>query len=126
MLPWLLSGPVRGPVSRLVSIQSVPATPKAFFAEVQGKVIDAQITWNYTTALNILFTLVAAALIGLTMRRGAHDPVCGMTVDRRKAQTTEHGGKRYFLCWPGCRAKFEANPDSYAARGASPDPARFG
>ena len=27
------------------------------------------VSWNYTTALNIVFTLVAAALIGLTMRR---------------------------------------------------------
>ncbi|MDQ2981972.1 MAG: permease [Actinomycetota bacterium] len=81
------------------------------------------ISWNYTTALNIVFTLVAAALIGLTLRRGARDPVCGMTVDRRKAQTTEHGGKRYFFCGPGCRAKFEADPELYAARGSSADPA---
>ena len=37
--------------------------------------------------LNIVFTLVAAALFGLTLRRGARDPVCGMTVDRGKALT---------------------------------------
>jgi uncharacterized membrane protein YraQ (UPF0718 family) len=30
------------------------------------------ITWNYTTALNILFTLVAAALWALTMRGSSH------------------------------------------------------
>lgn len=31
------------------------------------------ISWNYTTALNILFTLVAAALVALTMRAsGGH------------------------------------------------------
>src|SRR5213075_439175 len=40
------------------------------------------IAWNYTAVLNILFTLVAVALLALTLRRGAHDPMCGMTVDR--------------------------------------------
>jgi hypothetical protein len=42
------------------------------------------IGWNYTTFLNIVFFGVAAALVGLTVRRGARDPVCGMTVDRSK------------------------------------------
>jgi uncharacterized membrane protein YraQ (UPF0718 family) len=86
-------------------------------------ITERGIVWNYTTALNIVFTLVAAALIGLTMRRGARDPVCGMTVDRRKAEATEHRGKRYFFCGPGCRAKFEADPEQYAARRASAGPA---
>jgi YHS domain-containing protein len=66
------------------------------------------ISWNYTTALNILFTLVAAGLVGLTLRRGARDPVCGMTVDRRKALTLDVDGRTYYFCGPGCRAKFEA------------------
>src|ERR671934_944458 len=42
------------------------------------------IEWNYTAVLNILFFFVAAALVALTLRRGARDPVCGMTVDRFK------------------------------------------
>ena len=71
------------------------------------------ITWNYTTALNIVFTAVAAGLIGLTMRRGERDPVCGMTVDRSSAVTAEHSGRRYFFCGPGCRTKFEADPERY-------------
>jgi uncharacterized protein len=71
------------------------------------------ITWNYTTALNIVFTLVAAALVALTMRRGARDPVCGMTVDRSKAVTADYRGRRYLFCGPGCRAKFEADPERY-------------
>jgi YHS domain-containing protein len=66
------------------------------------------ISWNYTTALNIVFTLVAIGLVGLTLRRGARDPVCGMTVDRRKALTLEVDGRTYYFCGPGCRAKFEA------------------
>jgi uncharacterized protein len=71
------------------------------------------ITWNYTAVLNLLFTLVFLALIGLTLRRGARDPVCGMTVDRGKALTLEHAGQRYYFCGPGCRGKFEADPERY-------------
>ena len=59
------------------------------------------ISWNYTTALNIVFTLVAAGLVALTLRRGARDPVCGMTVDRRKALTLEVDGQTYYFCGPG-------------------------
>ena len=45
---------------------------------------ERAITWNYTTALNIVFLFVAAGLVALTLRRGAKDPVCGMTVDRER------------------------------------------
>jgi uncharacterized protein len=85
-------------------------------------ITERGISWNYTTALNIVFTLVAAVLIGLTMRRGARDPVCGMTVDHRNAEMSEHGGRRHFFCGPGCRAKFEADPERYTAREASAGP----
>jgi uncharacterized protein len=74
------------------------------------------IAWDYTAVLNILFTLVAVALVSLTLRRGARDPMCGMTVDRATALSAEVGGRRYFFCGPGCRARFEA-------REASADPA---
>ena len=87
-------------------------------------ITERGITWNYTTFLNIVFTFVAAGLVGLTMQRGARDPVCGMTVAHGEV-TAEHRGRRYFFCGPGCRAKFEADPDRYAARdgGASAAPA---
>ena len=78
-------------------------------------VTERAIGWNYTTFLNIVFTLVFLALFALTLRRGARDPVCGMTVDRGKALSLEHGGKRYFFCGPGCRAKFEAREASAAS-----------
>jgi uncharacterized protein len=77
-------------------------------------ITERGISWNYTTMLNIVFTLVAAALFGLTLRRAARDPVCGMSVDRGKALSAEHHGRRYFFCGPGCRSKFEAEPDRYA------------
>jgi YHS domain-containing protein/uncharacterized membrane protein YraQ (UPF0718 family) len=81
------------------------------------------ITWNYTTFLNIVFSLVAAALVGLTLRRGARDPVCGMTVDRGTALTSEFHGRTFYFCSPGCRDRFEADPERYVstvAREAAP------
>jgi uncharacterized protein len=72
------------------------------------------IEWNYTTVLNILFFVVAGTLFALTLRRGAKDPVCGMTVDRLK---TPHrsivNGKTVYFCGAGCKRKFDADPDAY-------------
>jgi YHS domain-containing protein len=67
------------------------------------------VTWNYTTVLDILFTGVFAALIWLTLRRGAKDPVCGMTVDRHAGgPTAQVGRKTVYFCGPGCEARFQA------------------
>jgi uncharacterized membrane protein YraQ (UPF0718 family)/YHS domain-containing protein len=89
-------------------------------------ITERGITWNYTTALNIVFTLVAGALFGLTLRHAERDPVCGMTVDRSQATHLDHKGKRYYFCGPGCRARFEADPERYAARGAEEPAAAAG
>ena len=78
-------------------------------------ITERGISWNYTTTLNILFTLVFVALIVLTLRRGARDPVCGMTVARTADHRSELGGETYFFCGPGCQAKFESEPERYAA-----------
>ena len=44
----------------------------------------------------------------------ARDPVCGMTVDRRKDKPrTELSGKTYFFCGNGCKTKFDADPARY-------------
>ncbi|HET7807936.1 MAG TPA: permease [Gaiellaceae bacterium] len=84
-------------------------------------ITEREITWNYTAVLNIVFTLVAVALFALTLRRGARDPVCGMSVDRGRALSLEHDGKRYYFCGPGCRDRFAADPERYAS--GSPPPA---
>src|SRR5882757_5605855 len=42
------------------------------------------------------------------------DPVCGMMVDPRTARfRADEGGKSYFFCSAGCRAKFVAEPAKY-------------
>jgi uncharacterized protein len=77
---------------------------------------------NYTLVLNVAGAMLACGLFALTARRGAVDPVCGMAVDRAKALRLEHGGNVYYFCSEGCKAKFEATPDSYlgTARHAKP------
>jgi YHS domain-containing protein len=81
------------------------------------------ITWNYTAALNIVFSVVAVTLMGLTLRRGAKDPVCGMTVDRKTQFRSVVDGHTVYFCGPGCKSKFDADPDAYvgpAHREAAP------
>jgi uncharacterized protein len=61
---------------------------------------------DYKLALNVVAALVFAALIGLTMRHSATDPVCGMTVDKGKALRLERDGRTYFFCSEHCRSAF--------------------
>jgi Cu+-exporting ATPase len=43
------------------------------------------------------------------------DVVCGMQIEPEKAAgQSEHHGKTYYFCSPGCKKKFDANPDQYA------------
>jgi len=85
-------------------------------------ITDRGVTWNYTTFLNILFLAVAAALIGLTLDRGARDPVCGMTVERSKTPfRSEWNGKTVYFCSAGCKERFDADPERYVeGREAAP------
>ncbi len=44
----------------------------------------------------------------------AKDPVCGMEVDEATAQwTSEHMGKTYYFCAPGCKKAFDETPMKY-------------
>ncbi|MDQ5820437.1 MAG: permease [Actinomycetota bacterium] len=77
-------------------------------------ITERGIAWNYTTFLNILFLVLAAALVALTLRRGAKDPVCGMTVDRHAGKPTSVvQGKTVYFCGQGCKTKFDAEPERY-------------
>ena len=45
----------------------------------------------------------------------AKDPVCGMTVDEKKAAATaSHGGVTYYFCAEACKKTFERDPAKYA------------
>jgi uncharacterized protein len=72
------------------------------------------IEWNYTTFLNIAFFAVAAVLVALTVRRGARDPVCGMTVDRHKTpHSSRYAGHTIYFCSAGCKQSFDEAPERY-------------
>jgi YHS domain-containing protein/uncharacterized membrane protein YraQ (UPF0718 family) len=85
-------------------------------------VAEREIAWNYTTFLNIVFFAVAAVLVGLTLRRGARDPVCGMTVDRHKTpHRSEYGGQTVYFCSAHCKQRFDEDPERYVGpREAAP------
>jgi uncharacterized membrane protein YraQ (UPF0718 family)/YHS domain-containing protein len=70
--------------------------------------IFGSLSVNYKLVLNLAGLAIFAALFWLTGRRGAADPVCGMTVDRAKAVTKTVEGETFFFCSDHCRHAFEA------------------
>ena len=80
-------------------------------------ITDRPVTWNYTSVLDILFALVFVALFGLTFRRGARDPVCGMAVDRHSGNPTSvYAGKTWFFCGDHCKHRFDEQPEAFSSR----------
>ena len=90
---------------------AIPSGARPTRAEIFGS-----IRIDYTLALNIAASAVFTAMMWLTVRRGAADPVCGMTVDRTSALTRELDGRTYSFCSEHCRHDFDADPQRY--RGA--------
>jgi uncharacterized membrane protein YraQ (UPF0718 family)/YHS domain-containing protein len=80
----------------------LPTGPRPTRADVFGAV-----RVDYKLWLNVFAVVVFGVLMWLTARRGATDPVCGMTVDRAKAITREVDGVRHHFCSPHCLAVFE-------------------
>jgi YHS domain-containing protein len=80
-----------------------------------ASIAERPITWNYTSYLDVIFLAVFAALIGLTLRRGVKDPVCGMTVDRHAGlPSSAHAGRTVFFCSTHCKSTFDRDPEAYA------------
>jgi hypothetical protein len=71
--------------------------------------IFSSIKVDYKLVTNILGVAVFTTLFGLTMRRGATDPVCGMKIDRRKALAIRHAEQTVYFCSEHCKAAFEAD-----------------
>jgi uncharacterized membrane protein YraQ (UPF0718 family) len=70
---------------------------------------------DYKLPLNAVALLAFVALMYLTVRRGARDPVCGMSVDRLKAVRERHAGREYHFCSEHCRTRFRERPDQFTA-----------
>jgi uncharacterized membrane protein YraQ (UPF0718 family)/YHS domain-containing protein len=81
----------------------IPTGPRPTRAE-----IFSGVHFDYKLFLNVAAFLVFAALMALTVRRGATDPVCGMKVDRGKAIRKDLAGEAHFFCSEQCLRAFEA------------------
>ncbi len=77
-------------------------------------IVERPVGWSYTSILDLVFAVVFVALLALTVRRGAVDPVCGMTVDRHSGgPTSVHDGRTVHFCSAHCKHSFDANPEAY-------------
>jgi uncharacterized membrane protein YraQ (UPF0718 family)/YHS domain-containing protein len=70
--------------------------------------VFSPIELNYKALLNAVALVAFAVLMGMTVRRGATDPVCGMRVDRDKALRLGQGGRTHYFCSEGCRSQFRS------------------
>jgi uncharacterized protein len=70
--------------------------------------IFTSITIDYKLWLNLAAAAGFAALITLTARRGATDPVCGMKVDRAKAIEHRAAGETHYFCSEHCLHSFQS------------------
>ena len=43
----------------------------------------------------------------------ALDVVCRMDVDEATHHRSEHDGRTYFFCGPGCKRRFDSEPKKY-------------
>lgn len=85
--------------------------------------IFGRISVNYKLVLNALGLIAFGVLMGLTMLRGARDPVCGTRVDRQKAIRRTVATKTQFFCSEHCAAVYEheesERADSARAHGSA-------
>jgi YHS domain-containing protein len=68
--------------------------------------IFSSVKVDYKLFTNVLGFAIFAALLGLTIRRGATDPVCGMKVDRKRALQLERRGQTHFFCSEHCQHEY--------------------
>lgn len=55
---------------------------------------------------------------GKEVTKMAKDLVCGMEVDEKTAAAkSEHMGKTYYFCAPGCKKAFDEDPAKYTGGG---------
>ena len=100
------------------ALDLIPTGPRPSREDIFGSV-----ELDYKLVLNVIATVVFAALIYLTMRRGVTDPVCGMKVDRDKALLFRDGATTHFFCSDHCRDAFVAQRGGRAQSTPSPQQA---
>jgi uncharacterized membrane protein YraQ (UPF0718 family)/YHS domain-containing protein len=82
-----------------------------------GSIAPEQLSWNYTTILNIVFLAVLAGIYWLHRNKErlgggrdvARDPVCGMQVDTgHPGAVLRRDGQTMFFCSEHCRDRYRA------------------
>src|SRR5262249_49939869 len=98
-----------------------------------ARVVEASLSWNYTTILNILFLLLAASLLYRFFKTGGpemlrmmnhpagdsgkkKDPVCGMMVDPTTAEHSVYRGETYYFCSRADKERFDREPEAFLNR----------
>ncbi|HLH47035.1 MAG TPA: YHS domain-containing protein, partial [Acidimicrobiales bacterium] len=90
-----------------------------------GTVVGDTLRWGPTTILDIVAVLGFAGLYALHRNRGrlgggvgyAHDPVCGMQVEKAHAPArVVHGGRAWCFCSEHCAQRFRSDPERYVNR----------
>jgi uncharacterized protein len=79
----------------------IPTGPRPSREDIFGT-----IALDYKLFLNLLGLALFATFFRLTRRRGARDPVCGMTVDRTKALRGDFAGESFYFCSEHCLSSF--------------------
>jgi uncharacterized protein len=74
--------------------------------------IFGHVAVDYKLFTNLLGLAIFVTMMGLTIRRGATDPVCGMRVDRSSAVRLGGGQETLFFCSEHCRSRYEAQQGS--------------
>ena len=80
--------------------------------------IFSSVKVDYKLFSNLAGLIVFAALMALSMRRGATDPVCGMRVDRLKALRLDRDGHTHFFCSEGCLQAYDPAQSEHLHVGA--------
>jgi uncharacterized membrane protein YraQ (UPF0718 family)/YHS domain-containing protein len=83
--------------------------------------IFGSIKVDYKLFTNLAGLIIFATLIGLTLQRGATDPMCGMRVDRDKAIRMDFAGETHYFCSHHCLHAYELER---AGQAPEPQPAR--
>jgi uncharacterized membrane protein YraQ (UPF0718 family) len=74
--------------------------------------VFGSVSVDYKLFLNVLAAIVFAALFGLTMRRGATDPMCGMRVDRAGALRVHDQAGTHHFCSEHCLTAYRERSHS--------------
>ena len=86
----------------------IPTGPRPSRGDIFGT-----ISVNYKLLLNVLGLVIFGAFFWLTARRGVSDPVCGMKVDRAKANRMDFGEETFYFCSEHCLHAFEVSPEEF-------------